>query len=112
MTGTGDTVPAAKDAAYANAAQVRAPNLRYRLDIGDALINGELRQLTGKMGLAELHAARAAWRRRSSDNRWSAPCRSARSCMPRRRHRMRCPASECWAVGVVEVPPVVAAQHP
>ena len=42
VTGTGDTVQAAKDAAYANAAQVRAPNLRYRLDIGDALINGEL----------------------------------------------------------------------
>ena len=42
VTGAGDTVQVAKDAAYANAAQVCAPNLRYRLDIGDALINGEL----------------------------------------------------------------------
>ena len=42
VTGTGDTVQAAKTLAYANAAKVHTPNLRYRLDIGDALIAGEL----------------------------------------------------------------------
>ena len=42
VTGTGDTVQAAKTLAYANAAKVHTPNLRYRLDIGDALIEGEL----------------------------------------------------------------------
>lgn len=42
VTGTGQTIAQSKQAAYANAAQVRVPNLRYRLDIGDALINGEL----------------------------------------------------------------------
>jgi phosphoribosylamine-glycine ligase len=45
-TGTGTTVAEAKVAAYANAAKVRAPNLRYRLDIADALINGELERLS------------------------------------------------------------------
>lgn len=49
VTGTGDTIQASKEAAYANAAQVRAPNLRYRLDIGDALIAGEL-ELLAKWG--------------------------------------------------------------
>ena len=46
VTGTGETVAEAKTAAYANAAKVHAPNMRYRLDIGDALINGELEQLS------------------------------------------------------------------
>ena len=46
VTGTGDTVVEAKTAAYANAAKVHAPNIRYRLDIGDALINGELEKLS------------------------------------------------------------------
>lgn len=45
VTGTGASVEEARKAAYSNAAEVRAPNLRYRLDIGDALINGELEQL-------------------------------------------------------------------
>lgn len=45
VTGTGVTVADASIAAYANAAKVRAPNLRYRLDIGDALTNGNLGQL-------------------------------------------------------------------
>ncbi len=44
-TGTGPTVEQSQQAAYANAAQVRIPNLRYRLDIGDALISGELELL-------------------------------------------------------------------
>ena len=47
VTGTGDTVEAAKTAAYANAAKVFAPNVRYRLDIGDRLIGGELALLSG-----------------------------------------------------------------
>jgi phosphoribosylamine---glycine ligase len=46
VTGTGQTVAEATAAAYANAAKVHAPNMRYRLDIGDALINGELQRLT------------------------------------------------------------------
>jgi phosphoribosylamine--glycine ligase len=45
VTGTGATVEAAKAAAYASAAQVHAPNIRYRMDIGDKLIAGELSQL-------------------------------------------------------------------
>jgi phosphoribosylamine--glycine ligase len=45
VTGTGPTVAAAKMAAYARAEKVRAPNLRYRLDIGDKLISGQLQQL-------------------------------------------------------------------
>jgi len=45
VTGTGATVEEAKAAAYRRAAHVRTPNLRYRKDIGDKLISGELRQL-------------------------------------------------------------------
>jgi phosphoribosylamine--glycine ligase len=45
VTGSGETVAQSQQAAYANAAQVSVPNLRYRLDIGDALINGELELL-------------------------------------------------------------------
>jgi phosphoribosylamine--glycine ligase len=45
VTGTGPTVEESKTAAYANAAKVHAPNLRYRLDIGDALISDELDRL-------------------------------------------------------------------
>jgi phosphoribosylamine-glycine ligase len=47
VTGTGSTVAEAKTAAYANAAKVQAPNMRYRLDIGEALIAGELESLCG-----------------------------------------------------------------
>ena len=42
VTGTGTTIQKAKDKAYQHARQVEAPNLRYRLDIGDALISGDL----------------------------------------------------------------------
>jgi phosphoribosylamine--glycine ligase len=42
VTGTGPTVREARDAAYRRAALVEAPNLRYRLDIGDKLMAGEL----------------------------------------------------------------------
>lgn len=37
VTGTGSSVGEARKAAYARATRVRAPNLRYRLDIGDKL---------------------------------------------------------------------------
>src|SRR5439155_18119758 len=46
VTGTGSTVEEAKCAAYANAANVHTPNLRYRLDIGDTLISGDLERLS------------------------------------------------------------------
>ena len=45
VTGTGASVAEAKTAAYARAAEVRCPNMRYRLDIGDRQIAGELEQL-------------------------------------------------------------------
>jgi len=46
VTGTGPSVEKARVAAYANAAKVHTPNLRYRLDIGDALVNGDLVRLS------------------------------------------------------------------
>jgi phosphoribosylamine--glycine ligase len=45
VTGTGATIAAAKAAAYARAARVRTPNLRYRLDIGDKLLAGDFRRV-------------------------------------------------------------------
>jgi len=45
VTGIGPTVGEAQAAAYANAAKIQTPNLRYRLDIGDALIAGDLDRL-------------------------------------------------------------------
>jgi phosphoribosylamine--glycine ligase len=45
VTGTGATIEQARNAAYANAAQVSAPNLRYRLDIGEALMRSDFDQL-------------------------------------------------------------------
>ena len=45
VTGIGGTVAEARDAAYANASKVHAPNMRYRLDIGETLINGDLQRL-------------------------------------------------------------------
>lgn len=42
VTGIGPSVEAAKAQAYANAAQLYTPNVRYRLDIGDKLIAGDL----------------------------------------------------------------------
>jgi phosphoribosylamine--glycine ligase len=46
VTGIGETVEQSRNAAYANASRFKTPNLRYRLDIGDALIAGELDQLS------------------------------------------------------------------
>jgi len=45
VTGTGATVARARDAAYERARQVRCANMRYRLDIGDKLIAGDLERL-------------------------------------------------------------------
>jgi phosphoribosylamine---glycine ligase len=45
VTGCGLTVDAARDAAYARARRVHIPNVRYRLDIGEKLIGGDLRRL-------------------------------------------------------------------
>ena len=53
VTGTGETVRDAQVAAYDRAARVRTPNLRYRLDIGDKLLAGELSHLA-KLGWFEL----------------------------------------------------------
>ena len=50
VTGTGAAIAEARDAAYARAGQVGIPNMRYRLDIGDKLIAGELDRLRA-MGL-------------------------------------------------------------
>lgn len=47
VTGTGATIQDAQIAAYARAARVCTPNLRYRLDIGDKLMRGELERLVG-----------------------------------------------------------------
>jgi phosphoribosylamine--glycine ligase len=45
VTGVGTTVAEAKAEAYRRAEKVDIPNLRYRLDIGDRLINGEWERL-------------------------------------------------------------------
>jgi phosphoribosylamine--glycine ligase len=45
VTGTGPSVAEAKAAAYARAVEIRCPNLRYRLDIGERLGRGELARL-------------------------------------------------------------------
>ena len=42
VTGTGSTIAEAKHVAYARVAKITVPNLRYRLDIGDRLIAGDL----------------------------------------------------------------------
>jgi phosphoribosylamine--glycine ligase len=60
VTGTGATVAEAKAAAYARAALVRAPNLRYRLDIGDKLMSGELEQLAAWGWLKSMPPSRTA----------------------------------------------------
>lgn len=60
VTGTGATVEKAKAAAYPRAALVDASNLRYRLDIGDKLISGELDRLAGWGWLKSVPASRMA----------------------------------------------------
>jgi phosphoribosylamine--glycine ligase len=45
VTGTGATISEAHQAAYARAARIRTPNIRYRLDIGEKLISGDFDRL-------------------------------------------------------------------
>jgi phosphoribosylamine---glycine ligase len=45
VTGVGATIAAAKEEAYRRAARVFVPNLRYRIDIGDRLVAGDLARL-------------------------------------------------------------------
>ena len=45
VTGVGAIIEDAQAAAYARARRVHAPNLRYRLDIGDKLVAGDLDRL-------------------------------------------------------------------
>ena len=47
VTGVGPTIIDARGEAYANARKVSTPNLRYRLDIGDSLINEDFERLLG-----------------------------------------------------------------
>lgn len=47
VTGTGPTIGAARDSAYARAGQIAIPNLRYRLDIGEKLIAGDYAAVAG-----------------------------------------------------------------
>jgi phosphoribosylamine--glycine ligase len=60
VTGTGETVQEAKLEAYGNARQVHAPNMRYRLDIGDKLIAGDLERLAGWGWLKSIPPSRIA----------------------------------------------------
>lgn len=45
VTGVGPTIQAARSAAYVHAEQFYAPNIRYRTDIGDKLMAGDLERL-------------------------------------------------------------------
>ncbi|HEX6374202.1 MAG TPA: hypothetical protein VFZ91_00615 [Allosphingosinicella sp.] len=47
VTGAGDTIAAARRAAYARAGRVFAPALRYRLDIGDRLVEADYAAVAG-----------------------------------------------------------------
>jgi phosphoribosylamine--glycine ligase len=47
VTGTGETIGAAKQSAYDRASRVFVPGLRYRLDIGDRLIAGDYEAVAG-----------------------------------------------------------------
>lgn len=52
VTGTGPTVPAAQRRAYALADRVVIPNVRYRRDIGDKLVAGQLEEVE-RLGLLD-----------------------------------------------------------
>lgn len=60
VTGTGSTVHQAKSAAYRRARQVQVPNVRYRLDIGDKLMSGDLEKLVGWGWLKSMPPSRIA----------------------------------------------------
>lgn len=59
VTGTGATIEAARDAAYARACRIHVPNLRYRLDIGEKLIGGDYAAVAG-LGLLSDERSEAA----------------------------------------------------
>ena len=46
VTGTGATIEDARAQAYRHASEIQSPNLRYRLDIGQKLIAGDLDRLS------------------------------------------------------------------
>jgi phosphoribosylamine--glycine ligase len=46
-TGIGQTIRDAKTNAYDRAKKVLIPNMRYRLDIGDRLVDGDWNRLQG-----------------------------------------------------------------
>ena len=50
VTGTGPTIPAAQGEAYRLAHRMVVPNLRYRNDIGDKLVKGQLAEVE-RLGL-------------------------------------------------------------
>lgn len=52
VTGTGPTVPEAQRAAYRRADRVVIPNVRYRRDIGDKLVAGQLAEVE-RLGLLD-----------------------------------------------------------
>ena len=52
VTGAGPTIQEAKRQAYDRAQRIIIPNLRYRLDIGDRLMDGDYRRLE-KLGLLD-----------------------------------------------------------
>jgi phosphoribosylamine--glycine ligase len=52
VTGTGDTIEAARDAANACADKVVIPNARYRRDIGQRLIDGDFDKIR-RLGLID-----------------------------------------------------------
>ena len=110
VTGTGETVEQAKAAAYANAAHVQAPNMRYRLDIGDALIAGELDALSdwGWLNSTSPERHRVA-------DRPIVARQLGSGLQVLRRHIVAEGDSErsrVRLVGMIEMAPVVAAQHP
>ncbi|HEX8571721.1 MAG TPA: hypothetical protein VF759_03105 [Allosphingosinicella sp.] len=47
VTGTGATIATARRGAYARAARIRVPSVRYRLDIGDRLIASDYEAVAG-----------------------------------------------------------------
>jgi len=53
VTGTGEAIEAARDAAKDLAAKVIVPNARYRRDIGVRLIEGELHKIEA-LGLLDV----------------------------------------------------------
>lgn len=60
VTGTGLTVGEAQSAAYGHAGNVRATNVRYRLDIGERLMAGELAKLAEWGWLKSMPSSRMA----------------------------------------------------